>query len=178
MARSSGKGKGTRIFTLIIALLGFGLAAFNTYTLLYPVPLTRVYRDSNYALAAYTEAKVDFTAITTDAGNYFDLANDQYVAPKDGKYLMEGNIRYSNGMAGYPYFLVLYVNGTRTCNNVVHSAVDGIISVSVSDIRYLTKGMTVELKAYHEAAGMSGGSVYVFGSTEDMTFLSISCIGN
>ncbi len=173
-------GKGTLILAVIIAIAGLGLAGINFFNIdsisktissSDSVPLTRVYRDSPYDLNVDTWWIVDFTAITNDTGDYFDLKNDKYFAPKDGYYHIEGNIAYTNVATGAQFYLDIMINDILESRTMVHSSETSpnMVTAGASDIRYLYEGDTVHLRTRHSGAAQET----VHGTADCYTFLAV-----
>lgn len=141
-------------------------AKFNTELLNNPYKF-RAYRSSNYSFAAGVN-KVSLNAETFDTSNSFDSSsNFRYVAPVDGFYQFNGQVRCScsNGNVFGP---ALYKNGSQYAIGdliVVGTAFDQ--SFNISSLIQLTAGDYVELYFINGDAG----SRTIIG-TSSSTYLS------
>lgn len=130
----------------------------------------RAYRNSStQSINNATFTKVQLNAETYDPGSNFDIAtNYRFVAPTTGYYQISGTVFYDSAVTDKRYIAAVYKNGSEIFENESHASHANGISVTCTDIVFLSATDYVELYTYHEA-GVSD----TVSNGEALTYMSI-----
>ena len=132
----------------------------------------KVYKTADQSnIADDTATKVVFEAEVYDIGNDFDLANDRFVAPVSGYYLILGHVYWKGLADNKRYSAMIYVNGGNVASgtSMAHSGITRV-SAHVSAIAYVESGQYIELYC-HQISGVSTPDVE--SGSENETSLTI-----
>jgi len=127
----------------------------------------RAYLNTAQAIPNDTTTKVSLDTKNYDPSNSFDLANNRFVAPVAGYYMITGTVIYDNAQLTDQCKVIteLWVNGSAVAYSRLAASGTTLQGASANDIRHLNIGDYVELWTYHTAganANLKAGIFYTF----------------
>jgi len=143
------------------------------------LPKARVYFDGSPSFNKYsdtTQENIDFTQVSYDTHNAFNLITDTYIIPEDGFYHIDAQYGIETAQTDDDYVIYIVRNNLMhtfkrvTCTKTVNS-----FCVDVSDIVNATIGDTINIRIYFH------NSVAGWRSVEGqsyLTFFSIAKLHN
>lgn len=121
------------------------------------------------ANATYTAIPLN-TAVHLDGDVTWDAANNRYVVPKDGRYIVTAGLRFVANATGSRY-VGIYINGAQySTTGTTAGTTDA--NASLTRAPRLAAGDTVQMRAYQS----SGAALNVQG-LEGSTFLDVTYLG-
>lgn len=134
---------------------------------------TEAYLGSSQSIAADNNFdKVTVDTITRDDFDAFDTSNNEFVAPRDGKYRIRSTAFVENLGQGNSLRSEIRVNGTTVQRSIGHGALSANVDVPVEDTEELAEGDVVTLHA-----ALNAGSSKNLLSDVFRTNISITRIG-
>lgn len=186
-------GKGLVAFALIFGLIGTGLGGFmlvNNYALVdelnelndrieelekeedpYIVPRARVYRLGSYSLISGHNALFDYTNISYDTHNAFNMTSDAYSIPETGFYQVIA--QYCIDADDLDFFKIyIEINGSvHASRSYTASSSISDFAVSITDIVNTTVGDLITISVFSLNPGDISRAVY---GMEAYSFFTIS----
>lgn len=120
----------------------------------------------------FSPEKVAFNSNDFVVGLTWDSTNNRFVITAAGRYLITGEVAYSNAADGKQYEAMIYKNGSQvTQGRVMCAAAGAYITPSCTDILNLAVGDYIEIFTQHNEAGAS-----TIASATDSTYITIAKI--
>jgi hypothetical protein len=131
-----------------------------------------IYRNATQSQSTASLDKVLIDTVDNDSHGAFSSANNRYVAPAPGRYLVTAQVSWQANATGTRQSYV-YINGVSKARCVLPPVTGGDITLTITKLFKLSAGDYVEIFAQQT----SGGALNIEGGTE-WTFLSVERIGN
>lgn len=176
-------GKGLAVLALIIALIGAGGAGFllaQQYLLVPPEeepylrPMAKVYRTGTYILSSGGTTTFNFTTLSYDSHDAFDLASDAYEIPETGFYHVIA--QYCIEAEPSDFFKINnMLNGTIiTSCSYTAAFTTNTFTVSVTDIINATAGDLISIQTYIYNSGGEPRQIFVNKAYTFFTIMKIT----
>lgn len=137
------------------------------------MPKARVYYDdTTFWLLSLTASKtLDFTNVSYDTHNAFNLTSNLYVIPESGFYQI--NAQFSmDALAGDSFVVYIVKNNSfHSYRRYTSSVVLNNLGIGVSDMVNASVGDTISIRGYFYTSG--GGIRHISGGTY-LTYFSIA----
>jgi len=172
-------GKGLAVFALIFGLIGAGTGGYlfvQDYLLAEEettLPKARVYYDAaTYWLLSNSAGKIlDFTNVSYDTHNAFNLTSNLYIVPESGIYQV--NAQFSiDALAGDNFVVYIIRNNSfHSFRRYTSSMTVNNLGIGVSDMVNATVGDEISIRGYFYT---SGGGIRLISGNEYLTYFSIA----